>query len=158
MKTILTTLMVLLTSQMAFAGSAPRSLECSSASGRTQFNGEVPGSEYVLDTQFTIDGQSYMYYDLLEWNSVLKRTVTVQNATVDEVGSLTSKKPNFHFVIKDTAGTVVFTFLALPASINVKSTPNGEAGRFSALIVGKDPRTGGWSPTIQVSCKYSHEI
>ncbi|MEO0336494.1 MAG: hypothetical protein AAF202_08870, partial [Pseudomonadota bacterium] len=61
--------------------------------------------------------------------------------------------------VQNQMGDVEFVFLAIPGSVDVTRTGNGQRGTLNAYIVGKDPRnTRQTSPTIFVSCDYRYEI
>lgn len=154
MQKLILTLTVLLSAQFAFAGSADRYLDCKSASGRTTLEGYVPGDSLTLDLTYTIDNKKLEYKDTYEAFNEVK------NADVTVLGSLTDAKPSFHFVVTSLIDGLAITFIAIPSTIKVKNTPNGEAGTFKALVVGTDPRSPyqAVSPTIELSCSYNYEI
>ena len=153
MKTLIT-IACMLAAQIAYAGSADRVLDCQSASGRTVVKGVVPGDSLDLNLSFEIDGEKLEYMDTYVGLN------HVQNAEIQLLGSLTAKKPSFHFVIQHLIDGLSFTFMALPGSVKVKQTNLGETGTFKALVVGTDPRSAhqAVSPTIEVTCDYDYQI
>ena len=159
MKLLMITTLITLMSTVSFAGSAQKEFSFESASGRTLVQGDVPGDAIEHNVTFAIDGYSLNYLDQYVWNSSISDSQRKQNSNVYADGVLKGAKPNFHFVITDMSGEAKFTFIALPGTINVRKTGNGEAGSFAALVVGADPRPGKrLSPTIRVQCSYSYEI
>jgi hypothetical protein len=88
----------------------------------------------------------------------------IKNSSVFVLGTM--KMKNYHFLLtapQDGSANFVevFRFSAVPSSIKVKQTSNGERGQLSAIIVGQDPRAekdGQVSPKVVVDCSYSYEI
>lgn len=149
---VLGLLVAMLASSYVFAGSTQEIFECRSGSGRTILEAEVPGDHAEHDVKFTIDGSQVHFFDGYYGAGFQS------NSSVEVFGSLRDAKTNFHFIVADESGETVFTFLALPGSVNIRRTTNGSRGSLNALIVGKDPRDNSTSPTIQVSCDYVYEI
>ena len=127
----------------ATAGSTQEIFECRSGSGRTTLYAEVPGDHAEHKMTFSIDGSRTTYID---------EYTAGTNSSIEVFGAMWDQPTNFHFIVKDTDGNSVFTFLAIPGSIRLKRTVNGRVGTLDAYIVGKVPRKGRISPTISVSC------
>ncbi|MGB0847003.1 MAG: hypothetical protein ACPGSM_09765 [Thiolinea sp.] len=150
-----------LTAVSGYAGSANADFKCKSASGRTVLQASVPGDHAEHLLTFTIDGEAVEWKDVIAQQSPFKSD---KNSSVFVLGSMKTK--NYHFLItapdSDNAGSKqVFRFSAIPSSINVKQTANGERGRLSAVVAGQDPRAnkgGQVSPEIVVDCTYTYEI
>ena len=149
----LITLLTILSSISAYAGSANALISCKSDSGRTQLNASVPGDHAEHNVKFSIDGIS------LDWYSeVNQRTYqTEENSTAHVLGSLKDK--NYHFIIVNTDGYKTLTFSAIPSSVKLKQTEYGETATLKAIVYGNDPRENEeLSPKITVNCDYSYEI
>jgi hypothetical protein len=145
----------------ACAGSANATFDCKSASGRTVLKASVPGDHVEHLVELSIDGETVEWKDVIMQQSPFKN---IKNSSIFVLGAM--KKKNFHFLLTapedSSANSIeVFRFSAVPSSIKVKRTSNGERGQLSAIIVGRDPRAkknGKASPKIVVDCSYSYEI
>ena len=145
----------------ACAGSANATFDCKSASGRTVLKASVPGDHAEHLVKLTIDGETVEWKDVIMQQSPFKN---IKNSSVFVLGAMKNK--NYHFLLTAPEGgsanaREVFRFSAVPSSIKVKQTSNGERGQLSAVIVGQDPRAkkgGKASPKIVVECSYSYEI
>lgn len=145
----------------SYAGSANAVFDCKSASGRTVLTASVPGDHAEHSVKWTVDGET------IEWKDVVLQEPPYKsdkNSSVFVLGSM--KMNNYHFLItkpsNDKSSAIeVFRFSAMPSSIQVEKTANGERGKLSAVIGGHDPRAeknGEVSPRIVVSCSYTYEI
>ena len=134
-------------SAAAFAGSADRSLDCKSASGRTTLKGVALGDSTDFGLTFTIDGKSINY-------------LNTYNVDLVSYGYLSTRKPNYHFTVNNMANKQHLIFLAIPTEINIEQTNEGEKGSLKAYVVGTDPRSPDkkLSPTIELNCLYDYQI
>ena len=145
----------------SYAGSANALFDCKSASGRTVLMASVPGDHAEHLIEWTIDHETVKWKDIIIQKPPYNND---KNSSIFVLGSM--KMANYHFLVAapngDKAGLRdVFRFSAIPSSINVKKTANGERGKLSAIIVGQDPRAnknGRVSPKIVVDCAYTYEI
>lgn len=149
-----------LVSVSSYAGSANAFFDCKSASGRTVLKASVPGDHTEHLIEFTIDNEN------VEWKDVTIQKPPYNNDKNSSIFVLgTMKMKNYHFLVTASGDdkadfSDVFRFSAIPSSIKVKQTPNGERGQLSAIVVGKDPRAtknGRVSPKIVVNCSYTYE-
>lgn len=145
----------------SYAGSANAVFDCQSASGRTALTASVPGDQAEHLVKWTVDKET------VEWKNVIIQEPPYKsdkNSSVFVLGSM--KMNNYHFLITkpstdQSSAIEVFRFSAVPSSIDVKKTANGERGQLSAIIGGRDPRAdknGKVSPRIVVNCTYTYEI
>ncbi|MGV6810008.1 MAG: hypothetical protein ACWA5U_09040 [bacterium] len=145
----------------AYAGVANASFDCKSASGRTTVVASVPGDHVEHKVTFAIDGEKLVWK-----NETFQEPPYAmdKNSSIFVLGSMQSK--NYHFmVVAPNSDNIeiseLLRFSAVPASINVKKTPNGEKGTLSAIVQGQDPRKakdGQNSPKIVLDCTYTFEI
>lgn len=145
----------------SYAGSANAVFDCKSASGRTALTASVPGDHAEHSVKWTVDKET------IEWKDVTIQEPPYKsdkNSSVFVLGSM--KMNNYHFLITapsndKSSALEVFRFSAVPSSIDVKKTANGERGQLAAIIGGRDPRAeknGSTSPKIVVNCTYTYEI
>lgn len=150
-----------LVSVSSYAGSANAFFDCKSASGRTVLKASVPGDHAEHLIELTIDNETVIWKDVTIQKPPYNND---KNSSIFVLGSM--KMANYHFLVAAPSGDTaslseVFRFSAVPSSMKVKRTPNGERGKLSAIIVGQDPRAnknGQASPKIVVDCSYTYEI
>lgn len=146
---------------IGYAGSANAVFDCKSASGRTALVASVPGDHAEHSVKWTVDGETVEWKDIVLQEPPYKSD---KNSSIFVLGSM--KMNNYHFLVTapddGKANPIeVFRFSAMPSSIQVEKTANGERGTLSAVIGGRDPRAeknGKASPKIVVSCSYMYEI
>ena len=145
--------LIILGSQTSWAGGASAQFSCKSDSGRTTLEASVPGDFVEHSVDFNIDGEEVNWF-----SGINQSTYEVEeNSSLLVLGSLQEK--NYHFIALNSDGQKVFTFSAIPSSIKLEATSNGELGSLKARITGVDPRGGELqSPVIVVNCTYGYEI
>ncbi|KRA01170.1 MAG: hypothetical protein ACN6O5_12495 [Achromobacter sp.] len=109
----------------AQAGSAPASLSCVSDSGKVALKGDIPSpssDELSLTLTYT--------------------TATLSFTSDDAPGYVVANFPQSVFTLVAPADGQALTLYALPSTVAVKKTANGDvAGTFQARLLG--PRPGG---------------
>lgn len=164
---IIMTLVAMLASQSAFAGSANAEIQCVSASGRTSVAVNFPVDHADAAITVTVDGkaQSYVNKDLVEILELNNRDINVEYPG-HKVADLVAVKERS--LINMTALTVtdqkfddIHLSLRSTGKLNTQRGRHGaETIRFKAELTGMDPRTENQSelPKITLNCTYHYSI